>query len=315
MRFKNLQLYSLATESELLKALDINKELLNEALTAPYKRRRINNRLLEIPNCSLKLIQYKINNILNQLEFPQYYQACKGRNSILNAKKHTNRMETINLDIANYFPNTKNKYVEIFFKTKLKITGAALNLLMLLTTFNGHLPTGAPTSCNLAFWAHFEIFNRIYNKMKKNNICMTLFVDDMSISAKSHIGGWVVKFCREALKKHCLWIKTSKIKHFGYKGTWVTGVKINQAGKLLVPFKQDKAVIDMLKEKDIVNMNESEIQKLLGKIGYIQQIAPKRFIATKKKAQKRYKEINQLKHYYKQIVTILNIYLHNQSCC
>lgn len=313
MKFENIAVFGISSEQQLLGILNIDKTDLLQALVIQYRIYFKNGKLIEAPNPFLKNIQHKINNIVSQIELPCYYQACVGRNNISNAKCHVNRLESINLDIAHYFPNTKAKYIEAFFKTKLNITGQALNILMQLTTYNGHLPTGAPTSPGLAFWAHHEIFNRIYNKMKKNGIYMTQFVDDISLSSKSHIGGWVVKFCKAALKRHCLWIKTPKLKRFGYKGAWITGVRINQAGKLLVPFKHDKAVVDMLKEKPVSNMNEAELQKLLSKIGYIQQISPQRFIATKRKARMRYKEINKRKYFYKQMVRILDIYIKRQS--
>lgn len=162
---------------------------------------------------------------------------------------------------------------------------------MSLTTYNNHLPTGAPTSTILGFLAFQPMFNKIYRKMRNNSISMTVYVDDITLSSNKHIGNWVIPYCKQVIKEYGLWLKNSKIKRFSYKQSWVTGIGINQAGKKLVPFRIDYSVVKMLREKDIEKMNLLELQKLLGKIGYIQQIAPDRFVVTKQNVRKRLKEV------------------------
>lgn len=296
MKYEQSKLYALRTKNEILTLCNIDEEFYSEAISRPYNTYiRIANgkkRLIEEPNEKLKLILQNLLLILQELDCPEYCQSgWKGLNNIKNAENHQCRLETVNFDISHFFPNTNAKYVEKFFREKFRITGEVLEILLTLTTYNGHLPTGAPTSTILAFLSHKSVFDRIYRKMKQNSIKMTVYVDDITLSSSKHIGNWVIKYCNNAVKSHCLWLKKAKIKRFGYKYSWITGVRINQAGKMLVPFHMDYAVVKMLRDKDVEKMSLEEVQKLLGKIGYIQQIIPNRFATTKQKARKRLKEV------------------------
>lgn len=294
---QTFKLNGISKQSDLLRLCDIDKEIFKKALTELYncyykKTKTGKNRLVEQPNDYLKEILRRINNVFQELKCSDYcYCGWKGLNNIKNAEAHAKNQNIITLDISAFFPNTKAEYVENFFAEKLGISGEALSTLVNLTTFNGHLPTGAPTSTILSCLVHQDIFDDIKAKMAENSIKMTVYVDDITLSSHKHIGNWAITYCKNAVKKHGLWIKTSKIKRFGYKNAWITGVRLNQAGQKCVPYALDFAVIKILKEKAIEEMTERDVQKLLGKIGYIQQISPDKFETTKRKLIKRLKEV------------------------
>ena len=296
MKLNQLKLYGLRTKKDVLMLCNISEEYYLQAIKNSYnpypKYIKGKKRLIEEPNDDLKLIQKILLNFLQELDCPAYCQSnWKGKSNIKNAEIHTKRLDTVTLDISHFYPNTKVKYVEQFFSERLNITGEALETIISLTTYDGHVPTGAVTSPILAFFAHQPIFNKIYRKMQNNGITMTLYVDDITLSSEKHMGNWVILYCKQALKIHGLWLKRAKIKRFGYKYSWITGVRINQAGKMLVPFDKDYEIIKLLKEKPIKEMSLTELRKLIAKIGYIRQISPNRFTVTKLKLIKRLKEV------------------------
>lgn len=297
-----MELKNFKTQKQLLKALEITEQDLQKALSLPYRKGVINkngkDRRLEKPNQTLKMILGKNLVELQKIEPPEYCQCgFKGQNNIKNAQKHLNQREIITLDVHACFQNSKDIYVRKFFEDKLNITGEALEIMLQLTTYRGYLPTGAPTSPVLLFLSHQEIFDKISKHMKRQGITMTLYMDDITLSAKRHISGKAVKYVEKTLSEHELRLNHDKIKRFGRDIGFVTGVAIKPSGKLEVPYKINYSVIEMLESKKIKDMKIKELQKLLGTVNYIQQITPNRYQGVRRMATKRLYKL--LKDYQK----------------
>lgn len=297
-------LKNVKTKRQLLKALEVTEQDLQNALSLPYRKGVISkngkDRQLEKPNSTLKMVLGKILVELQKIVPPTYCQCgFKGQNNIKNAQKHLKQREIITLDIQSCFQNSRAKYVRQFFENKLNITGEALEIILQLTTYRGYLPTGAPTSPALLFFSHQEIFDRISDHMKKQGITMTLYMDDITLSAKRHISGKTVKYVERTLSEHELKLNHDKIKRFGRDIAFVTGVAIKPYGKLDVPYKINYSVIEMLEKKKLKDMNIKELQKLLGTVNYIQQITPNRYRVIRRMAIKQLTKL--LKVYQKPI--------------
>lgn len=253
-----------------------------EAIKKPYDiwykfdKEKGTTRKIEIPNELLKTkFQKQINCILqNSFERPIYCMSgWKGTNNIQNALTHAGKRFTVTADISHYFPNTKEEYIEQFWQN-LGFKGEDLDRLIKITTYEGHLPTGASTSNILAALVHKPLYDDIYKEMQRQGISFTIYVDDITLSSDNHISNNVIGYLKQVLKTHCLHLKTSKIKRFGYKGAIITGVITTQAGKLQMPFKKGHKVVKMLIDQSIEEMNESKLLELIGNIAYIQQINP-----------------------------------------
>lgn len=241
-----------------------------------YIKEKDKYRKIEIPNeIRCKYIQKPLAKLLqDSFERPVYCMGVwQGTNNIQNALIHVGKKFTITLDLVQFFSKTQSKYVKSFWQT-MGFHGEDLERLMNLTTYEGHLPTGAPTSNILAALIHKPLFDVIYKKMQKQGIEFTSYVDDLTYSSDNHIPSGVIKYTASVLNTHGLRLNTKKIKRFGYKGAFITGIKTTQSGKLEMPYRQGYKVIKMLKAKSIDEMNVEELQKLIGKIGYIQQINP-----------------------------------------
>lgn len=289
-------------KNDLLNILGFSYEDCKKAIQESYKKYpRFKNgktRWIESPNELLKNIQKKLLEYLQKkLTCPPYCMAgFKGQNNIENAKRHRFKREVITTDISHFFPNTKEKYIRKFFKEEFGATAEVLELLVQLTTYNGYLPTGAPTSTLLATFVHKEVLDKIYEKTLEYGADMSSYVDDITISTKGHIGNWIIKYIQNTLKTHGLHIKMAKTKRYGYKYAVVTGVHISQSGKMSAPFSIGHSVIKALKLKSITEMNELELASIIAKISYIQQFTQKVMNVTKIRAIKQLKQLNKIKN-------------------
>lgn len=164
-----------------------------------------------------------------------------------------------------------------------------------MCTYRGHIPTGAPTSSILAFLAHKDLFDEIAEYMSKRDITFTLYVDDITLSAKHGITRKEIRFIKSVFKKHKLEIKPEKTKFFNFKKAMITGFYITQGGKISVPDSVGYKVVSLLREKNLGDMSKKELRSLIGLINYCQTADKRSFSATKRNAIKALKELDKKK--------------------
>lgn len=293
---KQLDLFEISTLSELAEILDFPVKNLIEATQKGYRSHYIQGktkkRLIEEPNAILKLLLKDLKEILFEMfDCPEYNKCWAGGNNYLNAQAHTGQHAYVTTDISSFFTNSKTRYVRNFFKDKLKISGEALDMLVQMCTYKGHIPTGAPTSSVLAFLSHKNLFDEIAQYMKERDITFTLYVDDITLSAKHGITGEEIKFIKSALKKHKLEIKPEKTKFFNFKKAMITGFYLTQGGKISVPDSVSYKVVSLLREKPLEDMNKKELRRVIGLINYCQTADKHSFLTTKRNAIKALKRL------------------------
>lgn len=305
MDFKNNPLYGISTVEELSKILEISIDDLMKGSEVPYRTfiiKKINKKTNKIkkrvinpyPDEKAETL-YKLSICFQLLDYPEYVMSgWEGQNNLKNATAHVGAKETMILDVTHYFPYTQKKYVKNFLKEKLKISGEALECILKYVIHKNYLPTGSPTSSILAYFAHKELFDFIFKTMKKDGIKTTLYVDDITLSSKGHIGDWVIKYIKNTLKRHGLYLKKAKIKRFGYKGTKITGKFISQGGKITAPWHFSEEVKEMLNEMPIKEMSEKRLLRLLSKIGIIRETEPMKFIVQHNMAKKQIRRLHKL---------------------
>ena len=157
-------------------------------------------------------------------------------------------------------------------------------MLVQMCIFRGHIPTGAPTSSILAFLSHKDLFDEIAEYMTQRDITFTLYVDDITLSAKHGITREEIKFIKSVLKKHKLEIKPEKTKFFSYKKAMITGFYLAQGGKIRVPDSVGYKIVSLLREKKLEEMNKKELRRVIGLINYCQTADKHSFSATKRNA-------------------------------
>lgn len=157
-------------------------------------------------------------------------------------------------------------------------------MLVQMCTYRGHIPTGAPTSSILAFLSHKDLFDEIAEYMTQRDIIFTLYVDDITLSAKHGITGEEIKFIKSVLKRHKLEIKQDKTKFFNYKKAMITGFYLTQGSKISVPDSVEYKIVSLLREKTLEEMNKKELRRVIGLINYCQTADKHSFSATKRNA-------------------------------
>jgi len=296
MEIVNNSLYCI-TELVLLNLLKVSKAELNIAIADSYRPCRITDkkgkkRTIEIPNDKLKDLLKNFLPYLHQLDCPEYNKCgWSKQNALLNAQAHIGNFVTVAMDITDFYPNTLTKYVREGLKKELNISERALDLIINMTTYNDHLPTGAPTSTILAFIAHKELFDEIAEEMEKRDIKFTLYADDINLSAKHGITRAEIRYIQSVLNRHGLKLKNKKTKFYNYKKALITGYYLKQNGKISVPNRIGYSIVQMLREKTIKEMDAHEIKKLLGYIEYQRQVDKNAFKIVRIKAIKQQKKL------------------------
>ena len=286
---KQVNLYGISTLPRLAEILDFPVKSLIEASQKGYRsyyvQGKSKKRLIEEPNTILKLLLKDLKEILFEMfDCAEYNKCWSGGNNYRNVQAHAGQHAYVTTDISSFFTNSKARYVRKFFRNKLNITGEALNMLVQMCTYRGHIPTGAPTSSILAFLSHKDLFDEIAEYMSKRDITFTLYVDDITLSAKHVITREEIRFIKSVLKRHKLEIKPEKTKFYGYKKAMITGFYLAQDGKISVPDSVGYKVVSLLREKNLGDMSKKELRRLIGLINYCQTADKHSFSATKRNA-------------------------------
>jgi len=132
----------------------------------------------------LKVIQKRIQkDILSKIEMPPFaFGAVKGKDNVLNAKKHQGKKYKFTTDLKDYFPSIKSSSVYKMF-IENDFSPDVSKILTNLTTYQGQIPQGAPTSSTLANLVFINTGRKLYEFSERNNITFTSFVDDLSFSS------------------------------------------------------------------------------------------------------------------------------------
>lgn len=277
---ENSPLYGLNNRKKLLALFYISSYTKLESLAldeSNYKVYNIQNknndkkRKIEEPKEILKNFHKRFNSLLQRIEVPEFVKAGrKGSCYVDNGKAHVNGKYFYCSDIEKFFPSSRKKNVFQFLFFDLKMGHDIASLLTNILTYDNHLPTGAPSSQILTYWAYRKTFNDIHEKALSMGIIMTLFVDDLTFSSLKPIPKEFKMYVISRLKSEGLTINKSKTKSYKknqYKKT--TGTVISPDNKLLVPNKLQHKIFK-LKNKD--NKSSEEIMSLKGMLNSARQI-------------------------------------------
>ena len=278
---KNSFLYKIGNKTKLAKYLGITrKELLNLCNEDLYKVREepkhngTGTRTIEAPAKKLKSVQRKLNKELQKIKTPTYlFSGIKGKSFIDNALVHLQNKYILCVDIHSFYPSTDSKKVLQFYKYSLEIPNDVAKILTELTTFDGHLPTGAPTSVILAYFAYAKTFDNIYKKAQELNIDMSVYVDDITFSSKSPIPISFYNFVEKRMKMQGLILKKEKTKRYktdDFKIITGHGISAKSEGKVLI--KNILKIKAIMQGKNIKELSYQELISLKGALMVAQRI-------------------------------------------
>jgi RNA-directed DNA polymerase len=161
------------------------------AATADSRYRRMelkdkNGKLRPIrdPSPELKFVQ---GNIREKMLLPIplssiVYSDVPGRSAVLNAKQHLNQPNVASVDIRRCYPSMMNAMVFGVFRGTLSLSDNLAHMLTRLSTLEGHLPQGAPTSGALANLILSPIDLILEDIAARLGLVVTRYVDNIDFS-------------------------------------------------------------------------------------------------------------------------------------
>ena len=232
----------------------------------PFDRKQIKEngdikwRHIDNPLPELKKIQRKINKVLLSgviKSLPNSITGGRASQSIFtNASHHINQEAVATIDLKDCFPKTNNLRIFRVWRNYLKNGIQISDILTKLTTFQRRLPQGAPTSSSLCNLALFPLHLKILNYCIDNELNLTQFVDDITISGKA-------KSVRQAINRVILLIQSEgyavrkrKVKvMLANKQQKITGLIVNRKISISSKF------IESVRKEIIDSSNQGKITK------------------------------------------------------
>ena len=226
-------------------------------------------REIRAPKPILKSIQRRINTrIFSHCVFPAYLQGSirddlNPRDFVSNARIHSKSKSVIAADIKDFYPSVGAGSVKEIFKYLFKFPDDVADLLVSLTTLDGALPQGAPTSSYLANLVFFDVEHKLVEELSRAKLVYTRLIDDITISCSAVLDKnkkeWVVKKIQQMLsaKKLSLQRKKLKLSTTSACGSQVviTGLWIDRGHPRLPSAERDivRAMVHQLEKDSLVD--------------------------------------------------------------
>lgn len=245
----------------------------------PFARKKSKVKIREIdqPLDPLLEVQKRIYRVLlRDLNLPEHIcGGVRGRSVLHNVAHHKNESTIVTLDIKSCFPSITAHHIYFVWRVVLKCSHKVARLLTRLTTFNGHLPQGAPTSTTLANLVINSIDGPIRNAAAERGINYSSWIDDIPLSgpdARDLIPLTVSTFRRGGFR-----VSRSKLKVMGGRTRREVNGVIARATPSISRKKRDRirAALHHLRVGDIRNEDQaSYIATQKGRIAYLASINP-----------------------------------------
>lgn len=267
MKYTDCPLYGIQSKKMLKYVLHIkNGDLLRQdcvvSMISPYIDKTKKPRLIEPPQAELKTVQKRMKTLLGKIQVPDnVFSGIKGRSYSDNAHLHLGKSKRnlYKIDLTAFFPSISRETVYRFFFEDLCCSPDVAEILTNLTTVDlkklnqssllevydflankgvkcyNHLISGAPTSQILSYLVNHKMFDELQSLSDKNNVTMTIYVDDVVFSSEHKISSEFRQSVLSLIKKYNYQVSRKKVK--GYSKTYpklVTGVIINSEGRATI---------------------------------------------------------------------------------
>jgi hypothetical protein len=227
-------------------------------------------RLIEEPQGQLKLVHARLFTLLSRIQPPVYlHSGVKGRSYVSNAREHVGRRRVLKTDISKFYPSTTHRQVFVGFLREFRCSGDIAKVLADLCTYQEHVPTGSSISMPTAFLAHKQAFDNLYVHMLRDNVALTVYVDDITVSGaglmRRHLCPIKKTFSSTGMRVH-------KTRFFKGGLAAVTGTII-KGDRLHLPNRRHQRIAEGIRSLGLAP-SEAERQGLLAKlIGQVHEAA------------------------------------------
>ena len=251
------------------------------------RKRNGGKRVLKLPDKDLKWLQTRILRdwLIPAYTFPAYVQGgVKRRSPKTNGDFHKNSAVVINVDLRDFFGNITPAQVEQALK-RLGFSKDLRVLITKLTTFEGSLPQGAPTSTFLANLVALELDEKLFEIAQKHSASYSRYVDDITFSGDPAVDV-LIKEIKQCIRKSHFVLNPSKTRiQRSHRRQTVTKVIVNK--RLSVPkdfLRQLRQDLHYCQKFGVYgHCEETEIESqlsfvagLAARIGYVISIDPEK---------------------------------------
>ena len=233
MKYTDCPLYGIQSKKMLkyvlhIKNIDLLKQNCVVLMINPYIDKTQKPRLIEPPQAELKIVQKRMKTLLGKIQVPDnVFSGIKGRSYSDNACSHLGKSKRnlYKIDLTAFFPSISREIVYRFFFEDLCCAPDVAEILTNLTTIDlkkldqsglsevydflnnkgvkcyNHLISGAPTSQILSYLVNHKMFDELQTLSDKNNITMTIYVDDVVFSSEHKISSQFRQSVLSIIKK------------------------------------------------------------------------------------------------------------------
>jgi RNA-directed DNA polymerase len=233
-------------------------------------------RNIDNPSEALKAVQRKIlSRLLLPATLPHFlFGAVRSRCVNKHATEHIGGRTVVKLDIKKYYPNVTNRHVYSVWRHLLLCSPAIASLLTQLTTYEWHLPQGAPTSPALANLYLSSIYGPILEACSTQGTVATAWVDDLIFSGENARS--IMEPVRQILAANGF--KLSRKKRIILAGSApkvITGIRLG-AGRIRAPKDKLRDIRAAIHKLEIGHINKGEkaryVASVEGRIRNIERI-------------------------------------------
>ena len=263
------------------------------------------------PSPELKRLQRRINRLLlSRVRFPSYVLGGLPGRQVLDAVKvHLNARSLLGFDVARFFETTTSKQVQRVFRHLFNFPPDVVEALVVLTTLDGHLPRGAPTSsylANLIFFADEPDLVEWLHTCSGHELRYSRWVDDISITSSeplsSAVVGEVTDRVRSMLRRRGLVSHPDKERvASNTRVVAIHGIQIR--GEHLAASKRKRRRVRQgvhrlriaVRDRPLDAVEEHALRSLYSKIGYFEIFHPREMVEYKKvlrQVWRRHKELS-----------------------
>jgi hypothetical protein len=270
------------SDAEVLRRMGVPVSVLREldsTLSDHYRERLITergkSRLLSVPSRRLRRVQRRITrNLLSRLPVHAAAFCHRGRGAIEAARLHVRHPWLLQLDLADFFPNTSEELVRRTFRD-LGMSRPMSGLLSRVVCFEGRLPQGAPSSVAVSNLVMRHLDERIATFCRKQALTYTRYVDDVAVSGGSRVQ-WAERVVRKIITDED-WRLNDKGGLFrpDERRTYL-GIILNSHPNLAADYVRDLAAVIRRLGQAGEPVSKDILETLLGRIGYVAGVHPKK---------------------------------------
>ena len=235
------------------------QSLINQPTYISFRipKKKGGTRTISAPDGQLKDVQKKLNYYLQT-----YYLCVKPKEShgfvihpksmhlscniVENAKVHSQKKFVLNIDLKDFFPGiTSFQVKELFMSSLFDYSEHISTALALLTTYEGKLPIGAPTSPVISNFICKQLDADLIDFAATNSLAYSRYADDLTFSSNSKIEQESILGIRELIEQNKFKVNEKKFRlQTSNRKQTVTGITVNE--KINVDRKLLKKVRAML---------------------------------------------------------------------